>query len=35
MPDLVWVVLLLLVFFGLWQFIGSATGADLGGPFRQ
>ncbi len=35
MPDLVWVVLLLLVFFGLWQFIGRATGADLGSPFRE
>ncbi len=35
MPDLVWVVLLPLVFFALWQLIGRATGVDLGGLFRD
>ncbi len=35
MPDPVWVVLLLLVFFGLWQLIGRATGVDLGGLLRE
>lgn len=35
MPDLVWLALVFLVFFGLWQFIGRAIGVDLGGLFRE
>ena len=36
MPDgaLVWLVLVLLAFFGLWGFIGRFTGVDLGAWFR-
>jgi hypothetical protein len=35
MPNLVLLAFVLLVFFGLWQFIGRATGADPGGLFRE
>ena len=35
MPDPVLLALVLLVFFGLWQFIGRATGVDLNGLIRE
>ncbi len=35
MPDVVLLAVVFLVFFGLWHFIGRATGVDLGGLFRE